>query len=193
MEMGELVRGVLVPTCVVIATPGAEAVCARNGRRVVEVLRSQNTTRTLAARGPNDRTYAVRDFQLRFADLQDFTRPSPPASTPASPSTPRGDAEENGGATAATPGGGGGLGDRESEARRLLASSADDAYAPPLSLKDPADVASFLRGMLHPLLTHPCCHPLHRWRRHETEHGAVVVACCCCCWWCDVQRARGRT
>jgi hypothetical protein len=149
MEMGELVRGVLVPTCVVIATPGAEAVCARNGRRVVEVLRSQNTTRTLAARGPNDRTYAVRDFQLRFADLQDFTRPSPPASTPASPSTPRGDAEESGVATAAATGGG--LGDRESEAlRRLLASSADDAYAPPLSLKDPADVASFLRGMLRP-------------------------------------------
>jgi hypothetical protein len=140
MEMGELVRGVLVPTCVVVTTPGAEAVCGRNGRRVVEVLRSQNTTRTLAARGPNDRTYAVRDFQLRFADLQDFARPPAPSSSAAPPpSSPRG--------------GGGGVveastGDRERDAlQRLLASAADDAYSPALSLKDPADVASFLRGM----------------------------------------------
>lgn len=149
MEVGELVRGVLVPTCVVITTPGAEAVCARNGRRVVEVLRSQNTTRTLAARGPNDRTYAVRDFQLRFAELHDFDprRSSSSSSSSSTSSSPRSTPEDGSNAGGAAPSGAFvGSADPASELYTQVASSSDDAYAPPLVLKDPNDASSFLRG-----------------------------------------------
>ncbi len=58
-----------------ITTPQAEASCAKNKKKFVELLRSQNTSRVIAVKGPNERTYPVKDFQLRFMELSEFARP----------------------------------------------------------------------------------------------------------------------